>query len=103
LRLEGGQRTGEGRVEIYHNGAWGTVCDDYWDIEDARVVCRELGYSDAVSAPQTAQFGEGSGSIWLDDVQCLGHEITLESCQHNEWGDHNCKHSEDASVICTRK
>ena len=103
MRLVGGQKTGEGRVEIYHNGVWGTVCDDDWDIEDARVVCRELGYSDALSALQTAHFGQGNGNIWLDNVQCLGHESSLESCSHNEWGDHNCQHSEDASVICRRK
>jgi len=103
LRLVGGQKNGEGRVEIYHNGAWGTVCDDDWDIEDARVVCRELRYSDALSALQTAHFGQGNGNIWLDNVQCLGQESSLQSCSHNEWGDHNCQHSEDASVICTRK
>ena len=103
MRLIGGNWNGEGRVEIFHNGAWGTVCDDGWDINDARVVCRQLGFPDAVSAPGSARFGQGNGDIWLDDVNCLGNEGYIVNCQHNGWGVHNCGHIEDASVICSRK
>ncbi|XP_073237757.1 sushi, von Willebrand factor type A, EGF and pentraxin domain-containing protein 1-like [Porites lutea] len=102
LRLIGGNWPGEGRVEIYYNDTWGTVCDDNWDKNDARVVCRQLGYSFAVSAPHSSRFGQGSGKIWLDDVQCQGNEGTIVSCRHNPWGVHNCGHNEDASVICSR-
>ena len=72
LRLIGGSRPGAGRVEISYNGSWGTVCDNDWDKRDAHVVCRQLGYPSAVSAPRLARFGRGSGKIWLDDVQCQG-------------------------------
>ena len=101
LRLIGGSRPGAGRVEIYYNGSWGTVCDDGWDINDARVVCRQLGYPSALSAPHSARFGQGSGKIWLDDVQCQGNETSIVNCRHRPWGVHNCAHSEDASVICS--
>ena len=101
MRLVGGNWNGEGRVEIRHNGVWGTVCDDFWDLNDAQVVCRELGYPGAVSAPSNARFGAGSGRIWLDDVRCQGNEKSIANCQHRGWGVHNCDHSEDASVICS--
>ena len=104
LRLIGGNWSGEGRVEIYYRGSWGTVCDDNWGIKDAGVVCRQLGYSStAVSAPQSARFGQGSGKIWLDDVQCQGNETSIVNCRHRPWGVHNCGHNEDASVICSSK
>jgi len=50
-----------------------------------------------------AFFGQGTGSIWLDDVQCTGNETRLIACPHNTIGIHNCVHSEDASVRCQRK
>ena len=90
-------------MEIYYRGTWGTVCDDSWDIKDARVVCRQLRYSSAVSAPQSARFGQGSGKIWLDNVECQGAENSIVNCQHQSWGVHNCGHHEDASVICSSK
>ena len=101
MRLADGYRDGEGRVEIFHDGHWGTVCDDFWDIKDAQVVCRELGYSRALLALQTSLFGEGNGHIWLDNVHCVGNESSIANCQHNGWNDNDCYHYEDASVICS--
>ena len=89
-----------GRVEVYYNGQWGTVCDDGWDINDADVVCDELGFPSAYSAPCCAGYGQGSGTIWMDDVQCSGTEASLFDCTHRGWGSHNCHHHEDASVVC---
>jgi len=89
-----------GRVEVYHSGQWGTVCDDYWDINDAHVVCRQLGFSNASSAPHSARYGQGSDPIWLDDVECQGAEASLFHCIHDGWGNENCGHGEDASVVC---
>ena len=108
IRLVDGPNQHAGRVEVYaiSDGVssdqlqWGTICDDYWDIDDARVVCRQLGFLDALAAPQFSHYGEGTGPILLDDVHCLGSESDLLVCEHNGIGSHNCFHFEDASVEC---
>ncbi|XP_062422204.1 putative DMBT1-like protein, partial [Pungitius pungitius] len=93
IRLVGtGSTRCSGRVEIYYNSAWGTVCDDSWGLEDAAVVCRQLDCGTALSAPQSAHFGRGTGSIWLDDVSCSGTERYLTECNHGGFGKHNCGH-----------
>ena len=97
----GGGLDNYGRVEIYHNGRWGTVCDDHWTMNEANVVCRQLGYPGARQALRSAAYGEGSGPIWMDDVRCQGREAFLSHCRSNDWENHNCNHREDASVKCT--
>ena len=92
-----------GRVEVLHMGVWGTICDDLWDLRDANVVCRQLGYDGALSAPHYAAFGQGTGPIWLDDVQCVGDEIAISECHHTGWEVHNCRHFHDAGVVCRPK
>ena len=101
VRLVDGLTSYEGRVEVYHNGEWGTVCDDGWDLNDAQVVCRQLGFVSAITARIGAYYGEGSGQIWLDNVNCVGTELTIENCPHRGWGIEDCGHYEDAGVQCS--
>ncbi|XP_028142501.1 uncharacterized protein LOC114336349 isoform X1 [Diabrotica virgifera virgifera] len=102
LRLVGGSYPGEGRVEIKHNGIWGTICDDDFNEDAAKVVCKSLGYKGKSFVKKDAHFGAGYGPIWLDQVSCRGNETELNTCTHWGWGEHNCEHSEDVGVICSQ-
>ena len=75
------------------------MCDDEFDINDAEVACRQVGYPGALEV-RSDFYGPGSGPIWLDNAACLGRERSLFYCAHNGVGKHNCRHSEDVGVIC---
>ena len=99
IRLVGGTGKHEGRIEVKW-GKWGTICDDHFDIKDGHVACKQMGFNGAKSIKQ---FGPGSGSIHLDDLECTGNEKDLFNCPHSGIGAHNCGHSEDVGVVCISK
>ena len=101
VRLVDGPTKYEGRVEVYYNGEWGTVCDDGWDLNDAQVVCSEFDLGYAIFAAHGAFYGQGRGQIWLDNVECVGTERTIGNCSHRGWGTlRSCYHFQDAGVRC---
>ena len=88
-------------MEVNYNGEWGTVCDGGWDDTDAGVVCRQLGFGSSGTAIGSAGFGQGSGSIFLDGVSCIGSEIIVARCGHLGINvTKPCSHAEDAGVRC---
>eukprot|EP00057_Strongylocentrotus_purpuratus_P006514 XP_011660988.1 PREDICTED: galectin-3-binding protein-like [Strongylocentrotus purpuratus] len=99
VRLVDGASANEGRVEVNYQGSWGTICDDSWDIKDATVVCRMLGYPGVSSA--LVRFGEATGDITLDNVDCDGSEKHIAQCTHSGYEIHNCEHSGDVGIICS--
>uniref|UniRef100_A0A5F9CI24 Galectin 3 binding protein n=1 Tax=Oryctolagus cuniculus TaxID=9986 RepID=A0A5F9CI24_RABIT len=103
MRLANGDSANEGRVEIFYRGQWGTVCDNLWDLMDASVVCRALGFQNATEALGRAAFGPGTGPVMLDEVVCTGTESSLAECRSLGWLKSNCRHAQDAGVVCTNE
>ncbi|XP_049330174.1 antigen WC1.1-like [Astyanax mexicanus] len=101
IRLVGSGEGCAGRLEVFHNGSWGTVSDELWDIDDAQVVCRQLQCGVALSAPVPARFGSGTGPIWLNEVECEGNEASLWNCRYQLCGEDECGHKDDVGVVCS--
>ncbi|KAE8593417.1 hypothetical protein XENTR_v10019119 [Xenopus tropicalis] len=102
IQLVNGSNRCAGRLEVFYDGEWGSVCDDDWDTLDSQVVCNQLRCGDPqLNRERGPRFGQASGRIWLDDVQCNGYESSLEECKHRTWSYHDCTHKEDVSVYCT--
>ncbi|NWW93372.1 LOXL3 oxidase, partial [Rhynochetos jubatus] len=101
FRLAGYPRKhNEGRVEVFYNDEWGTICDDDFTLPNAHVLCRHLGFVAATGWAHSAKYGQGVGRIWLDNVNCAGSEKSIADCKHRGWGNSDCSHEEDAGVIC---
>ena len=102
VRLKGVNYSDQmGRVEFSLNRVWGTICDDTWNIRNARVVCNMMGLPPATAALGSAVFGRGEGAIWLDTLNCFGNESSILECEHSAFGNiKGCNHYSDSGAMC---
>ncbi|XP_045474566.1 lysyl oxidase homolog 2-like [Harmonia axyridis] len=101
IKLVGGKGEYEGNVEILHSGRWGAICDDEWDMAEAKVICRQLGYKNGtVKYTGNGYFGPAKRQFWMDNVYCEGSEKEITSCRFDDWGTNDCDITEAAGVIC---
>ena len=113
LRLNDGPTDAEGRLEVFHNGEWGTVCDDRLDNRRniaPQKACQFMGYATGQLIPRgTVSRAPDSQPIWLDDVRCFAGSNhwtgapaeKLHHCYHAGWGNNNCSHDENVHLSCT--
>ena len=103
IRLQGSTLPYAGRVEVFYKGVWGAISSRNWDINDATVVCRQLGYSaGAEVALKNGVYGLVSGPVWITNLQCTGSESNVVECVHDGLGNKTEWQRRDniASVIC---
>ena len=101
VRLVGGENENKGRVEIYYNNTWGTVCSNSWDQSDSNTVCRQLGYTGATGYYRSLFIGHENAVVWMDYVSCGTYDICLGKCSFNGFGKSRCQHTQDVFVNCT--
>ncbi|XP_025103108.1 deleted in malignant brain tumors 1 protein-like [Pomacea canaliculata] len=90
-----------GRLEIFSNGEWSTVCDDGFGNTEATVACRMLGFNGSGARVAAAgRYGAGAGRILLDEVKCQGSESSLAECNHTKFYSGDCSHNEDVGLFC---
>ncbi|NWX35985.1 C163A protein, partial [Notiomystis cincta] len=101
VRLVGSSGRCAGRVEVYSDGMWSTVCQEGWELQDAAVVCRELGCGTALEAPSSAHFSPGTGPLWPYIPNCSGTEESLWECGRSERGE--CGSGGRAGAVCSEQ
>ena len=119
VRLANGSVVYEGRVEVCINRVWGTICSTTyrytrsyyirWDVNDAKVVCRQLGHQELGTTiySSSSTFGTGTGPVFLSDIQCVGSEANLLECRNSNFiqlgSNSYCTHGRDVGLKCERK
>ena len=101
VRLAGGYTEYVGRVEVYYNSKWYRFCDTTWDLNEAQVVCHELGYGAAITAGHTPFYGQDRGDgVFLNDLKCFGTESTIRNCLHKGFNVRYCYTRRVTGVAC---
>ena len=106
LRLRGSGRSDRGRLEIYRSGyGWLTVCDHFWDMNEAKVICRELGFTGATAVRANSYYGAGTGNILDNHPNCKGTETSFKNCPISSlksfWTTSGCQgHHREVGIDC---
>ena len=88
-----------GRVEVFYEGKWGKICRNKWDINDAKVVCRQLGFQSALAEFIGMNTRDDTISVAMSDVACTGQESVLASCKRRD-GKRRCVDNKGAQALC---
>ena len=103
VRLVNGSNKCTGRVELYQNGQWGSVCDETWDMNDAAVVCTYLQCGRAQKIPNSGFFGRGSTNMLIGEISCTGREHSPDECRQQNIGSSTCNSTSVAGLLCSGK
>lgn len=101
MRLSGGSSRCSGTAEFFNNGVWGTVCSFYWDTNDASVACKQLNCGKVHKITSNNDFGQTTGPIQIDQLECSGQELNLAQCRQRSFTDRTCNATAIAGVVCT--
>ena len=88
-----------GRVEVFYQGKWGKICRNQWDINDVKVVCRQLGFQSALAEFIAKDTKDENISVAMSNVACTGQESVLASCKRLD-GNHRCVDNIGAQALC---
>ena len=88
-----------GRVEVFYQGKWGKICHDEWDINDVKVVCRQLGFQTALAEFLGMDTKDENSSVTMSNVACTGQESVLASCKRED-GNIRCSNNIGAQALC---
>uniref|UniRef100_A0A669EVN5 SRCR domain-containing protein n=1 Tax=Oreochromis niloticus TaxID=8128 RepID=A0A669EVN5_ORENI len=100
VRLLKGSSLCSGRLQVKSNQRWSSVCEDDFDLQDAEVVCRELGCGPP-SHLQGALYGEVEAPVWSREFQCGGHESALLDCRSSGSVRSSCSPGKAAGLTCS--
>lgn len=101
VRLVNGTGPCDGRLQVHYKGQWGAVCHTGWGLEDATILCRELGCGEIVKT--TSFVGPFDEPILIDNLACRGTEVKLQSCPLTRGGVLSCGDGLYAGVVCNSK
>lgn len=102
----GGKSKNEGRLEVYFNGEWGSVCNRNWGSWSGVIACKDLGFvglAKVTTASHYTYLGSEDSPIWLEGVRCSESHSRIRDCPHEPFGYQPCSHDDDVGLVCSGK